>query len=246
VLAILLTGLPTVAPGCGDDGGDLGDTDTDVDTDTDTDTDIDTDTDADTDTCDLGAWEGDFIVVNADSIDYELEGYTEVTGELLVDDTWLWDLDGLQCLQAVGALRIVDNSDLYCLYGLDNLEQVDGRMLVVGNTGLEQLSGLGSLTTVGGELELGWNPQLVDLWGLDSLTSAGSLMVLGNEELESLEALESLTAVEEDLLVMSNELLPYCEICDLLEQLDAEPTTVTATDSQDDSCWTDAGLSCPF
>lgn len=77
------------------------------------------------------------------------------------------------------------------------------------------------------------------LTGLENVASVGgNLNVSSNDNIASLDGLASLTAVGGTAMwVTLNPLLPYCEVCDLLDQLADVPGTLSITDNQPDACW---------
>jgi hypothetical protein len=90
--------------------------------------------------------------------------------------------------------------------GLENLVAVDGALTIAENGyALENLSGLNNLQYVGGGLTLGYNYALTSLQQLESLTSVG--------QLEN----------GEDVRIVSNRVLPNCEICNLISRLSSVP-----------------------
>jgi hypothetical protein len=68
---------------------------------------------------------------------------------------------------------------------------------------------------------------LTDLNGLNGITSVGELSVRENESLESLDGLESLTMIQSteqySLMIDDNPILPDCEVCLFLEQIESLP-----------------------
>ncbi len=139
-----------------------------------------------------------------DSADIEsLKGITRIAGSLLVCDSNLTDLKGLESLECIdGDLWIENNSYLTSLEGLDSLTVVK-HLYIFDNAILPDLSGLDELKTVSGVVSIENNASLVSLSGLDSLVSAGYLGVVRNNTLNSL-FMDSLCHVSDLFLIRAN------------------------------------------
>jgi hypothetical protein len=253
LVAVLSAGLLMLAPGCGDDErtGDDSSADTDSDSDTDTDT---------NDECTGGVWDDDYVISDTEDL-AALNGYTEVTGSLAIIETDLANLDGLGCLTTVGGnmnldsnydlininglnnlavvsghFWITDNNILADLYSLGDLAEVGGNCWITGNDALTSLAGLNALGSLGGELWIGENESLTSVNGLESVSSIpGHLLIIGNPVLDDLNGMSALTIVE-DLAINTNEELPDCEVCDILDQLLGVPDTIDVHDNLADDC----------
>ncbi|KAA5823616.1 T9SS type A sorting domain-containing protein [Algibacter amylolyticus] len=103
--------------------------------------------------------------------------YTEVTGNLFIDETLdgeIVNLNGLSTLTQVGGtLRIFGNKQLTSLNGLEALVSVGQILQVDSNTTITSLSGLDNLISIGINLNISRNTALTTLSGLDALTSVG-------------------------------------------------------------------------
>ena len=132
-----------------------------------------------------------------------LAGYEAVSGNLFVEGTTLADFTGLECLASVG-----------------------GGMWIVENDSLANLQGLNALTSVGDNLTFELNVSLTSLDGLDSLTElGGALHIEYNLALTNLDGPSALTSVGDYFSVFFNDVLPDCEVCELLDQLTTGPTS---------------------
>jgi hypothetical protein len=78
-------------------------------------------------------WQGDYYI--ADSTDVQmLNGYTEITGALVISNSNLKRLSGLENITSVGGyLSINDNPTLTNLSGLENLTSIDGDFNISSN-----------------------------------------------------------------------------------------------------------------
>ena len=96
-----------------------------------------------------------------------LSGCTEITGNLIIDDSTLVNLTGLENLTSVGGnLEIIWNNLLTSLTGLDNLTSVGGNLTISVIHFLTSLSALSNLTGVGGDLYIYDSPLLTSLSGI--------------------------------------------------------------------------------
>jgi hypothetical protein len=110
-----------------------------------------------------------------------LSGCTEITGDLIISNTSLTSLSGLENLTSVGgSLGIFLNNVLTSLSGLEKLTSVGSNIEILSNAVLTSLSGLENLTSVGGFLEIFGNNALTSLSGLGNLTSVGEYLEIGN------------------------------------------------------------------
>jgi hypothetical protein len=255
-------------------GGGAADAGTDLDTDTDTDTDVDTDTDADTDTasCTGVPWEGDYAIDGGADL-AGLVGYEAVQGDLSITADDLSDLDGLQCLSEVeGSLRVIEATALASLAGLQGLDVIGGDLEILdaaeGGVGVLANATLPSLSSLGGDLRLRDHPELeilsisdlggvggtFDLTGNEALTTVtaldlavinGDFVFVGNDDYEDFDGLNTLAVVDGDVKIYDNGALPYCRICDLLDQLSGFDGALELHDNITDPCWVDSTLTCP-
>ena len=146
---------------------------------------------------------GDLIV---DSEPSELSCVCGVAGDLVVRDTDLSSIDGLDGLVGVAGDVIIDaNPNLTGLEGLSALTSVRGDLVVSDNDDLASLVGLGGVRSVDGSVEVQHNAILTGLMGLSSLGSIGEDMhVSGNPSMEQADGLESLLVIGGDLEVSDN------------------------------------------
>ena len=129
-------------------------------------------------------WKGDYKITNDDSID-DLSGYAFLAGDLIVENTTLDSLDGLECLAGI-----------------------DGK-LSIGSPGgtehLKSLDGLRNLVKVGKDVIISTNKSLTTLQGLEKLSSiGGGLIIQGNYVLKNLVGLGGLETIPEKFIIKSN------------------------------------------
>lgn len=102
--------------------------------------------------CSAGVWSGDYIAGSQADLD-ALAGYTEVTGDLVIEDIDGVHLTGPACLAAVGGtVRIYDNAWIASVSGFDRLRTIGGRLVVIDNRRLTAFSGFDELRTIAGAL----------------------------------------------------------------------------------------------
>jgi hypothetical protein len=142
------------------------------------------------------------------------------------------------------------DGDFYVTSSMD-LDLMEGCVEITGTLGIvlcndcEGLEVLQSLTQIGGSLQIFSTDPFTDLAEFGGLTAVGDeLLIQGNELLESLDGLAALTEVGGLVDVSDNELLPYCEVCEFIDQLELSDTGLVTTDNLADECGYDAGLDC--
>lgn len=132
----------------------------------------------------------------------DLSGYTSVTRELIIRNSSLVNLAGLESLREIGKSLIIEkNAQLSDFEGLGNLTTV-GKIIVSENPALTRLSGLDSLTS-STAVSICDNDNLTDLNGFDNFTAIQSLGIESNDSLASLAGLDNLTYID-NLSVVEN------------------------------------------
>lgn len=167
-----------------------------------------------------------------------LANVCEITGVLVVENTDLVSLGGLENLQRVGgaltvaqndllqsidelrSLRrvgddflILQNPALEKIAKLHRLEYIGGSFGVVDNSKLEQITGLNNCKVglcVGRSLEIFDNELLAIIDGFNGLHSAQRVAIFQNDSLVSLRGFERLEFVFDAIFVGVNNLLQTC------------------------------------
>jgi hypothetical protein len=135
-------------------------------------------------------WEGDFHHSTHDVAD--LDGYTEVTGNIEIQDTTASALQNLQCLRRVGGkLWIGVSHDVVDLDMLDSLEYVGTELQLDIHDNLENVDGLSNLTHATA-LELDLNPKLTDISGLANVATTLEQISINRSGIVSLAPLQGL------------------------------------------------------
>jgi hypothetical protein len=101
-------------------------------------------------------------------------------------------------------------------------------MSIWNNDSLADLGGLRNIASVGGQMWIGSNPALTSL-GLGGLATFGCEPYCWGEDEEE-------ECYETCLQITSNPVLPQCEACDLLDQLDGFTGTFEFEGNQPDDC----------
>jgi hypothetical protein len=98
--------------------------------------------------------------------------------------------------------------------------EIDGNVEIGGND-ITNLDSLGIITTIQGNLEVSDNPNLSGLSGLTNVTAIGGILIIYNNDLlTSLSGIDNIdTASIEELYIVSNDNLSYCNIVNVCDYL---------------------------
>jgi hypothetical protein len=145
----------------------------------------------------------------------ELSGYMAVTGDLIIKNTALRNLEGLECLSEIGGeLVMVNNSLLENIDGLRNLTSV-ARIEISYNPVLMNLGGLRNIASVEDYLFITCNDALINMNGLSAITSVDNLFVNNNDALTNLKGLSNLVTVNQEFVVIGNDGLTNLDLISL-------------------------------
>jgi hypothetical protein len=114
------------------------------------------------------------------------------------------ELTGLEALTTTGTFNIAHNSALVSLEGLSGLTHVNDSLDINSNELLPTLAGLENLTVITGRLLVQRNHTLLSLEGVSGLTSMARLEVQINDNLTSMDGLDSLETLSESLTIFAN------------------------------------------
>jgi hypothetical protein len=131
------------------------------------------------------------------------------------------------------------------IYTDEDIDTLSGYVEITGDLAVvlsevEDLTGLECLITVGGELVILNNDWITSVDGLNNLeTIEDTLTIADNGGITNLDGLGSLTAINGmgDFWIWNNQNLPYCEICELMDQLVTGPGILDVSDNLEDSCY---------
>jgi len=135
-----------------------------------------------------------------------LSQLTSLGNGLIIDNTAITNLSGLQNLTTTGYnIVITNNSNLISLEGLENISATSSHLKIENNNALTDLSGLNNITQIGESLLIFDNDNLQNLSGLNALTSIGSQLYLKNNiNMTSLSGLENLNSIGTDIRIQGN------------------------------------------
>lgn len=176
---------------------------------------------------------GGLVVTNNDALT-DLTGLQNVVGDTpsitINENDALTSLSDFPSIESVGSLTIQNNNVLANLDGLENLQSIDGILYIWGNNSLNSISGLENLNTIAGNFWLSNHPNLTSLSGLENLSQLGGVFIQLNDllsdlsplsnlsildylsigfspNLTSLQGLEGIQSVTEDLAIINNPML---------------------------------------
>jgi hypothetical protein len=148
-------------------------------------------------------------------------------------------------LKAVGSWLTIRQNGALADFAASELRQLDGDVTVVGNASLAALE-LGEAGQIPGNLTVSDNAALELLETPGLVVIATDLTIDGNPALADLAGLDSLVSVGGAIDISHNGALPFCEVCDLLDQLTGFAGELTSTANQVDECWSGSALDCPM
>lgn len=108
-----------------------------------------------------------------------LEGF-DLSGGLGIEESGITDLQGLEHVESMKYLWVLNNPQLTSFDGLENLSQVEIELSIEGNPSLKSLSGLQKLKRVERELSIMENPSLESLEGLNALERVERDLIIYN------------------------------------------------------------------
>lgn len=148
------------------------------------------------------------------------QGWSKIGGLIIKEEVEgdITNLSALSSLVIIGTdgpftetLQIENNKNLQSLDGLQNVKTVGG--ILLANNGLLDISQLENLEEINGSVRIS-NEPLNNLIGLHNLKMLQfTLQISTNENLQSLEDLESLETIGEDIIITSNPTLSnFCAL----------------------------------
>jgi hypothetical protein len=154
--------------------------------------------------CSEGVYKGTYAMKTTGDLN-ELSGYMAVTGDLIIKNTALRNLEGLECLSEIGGELVMENNSLLeNIDGLSNLTSVASTEISY-NPVLMNLDGFRKLASVEEYLFITCNDLLTNVNGLAAITSVDNLFINNNDTLVDLSGLSSLTSVNEQLVIIGND-----------------------------------------
>lgn len=153
-----------------------------------------------------------------------LENLESVGGSLSIyKNPMLTSIGALGNLSLIGDdLLILQNEILPDLTGLEGIDSVPGNLIIRRNYQLGSLESLQYLTSVGEDLRITLNSSLPDLQGLEGIVSVPGDVVLFNEQMVSLDGLDNLNFIGDNLQIGDQDVFWNIQLQDLsaLENLE--------------------------
>ncbi|XRE43685.1 hypothetical protein ACIVBQ_001889 [Tenacibaculum discolor] len=128
----------------------------------------------------------------------------QINGDLFIVNTILKNLNGMENIMLTSVdtrLVIINNDELTNINALSNITNL-GSLRILGNSLLQKLNGLQNLTTIQQELSIGLNPLITNLNILQNLSYVHKINITGNSALENLNGLEQI--VDVNTIVIKN------------------------------------------
>ena len=127
---------------------------------------------------------------------------------LFVNNALLSSISGLSGLSKTPNLYLKDNPSLTTLYGLHNVETIDGNIQIRNCDGIIDFSGLENLTDVTEYMDINSNEKLTSLNGLENLTSIERIIRIDyNPQLLNVNGLNNLESIAQINIEGNNQLI---------------------------------------
>lgn len=145
------------------------------------------------------------LSINTETDIQALDGICMVNGQILISNSQLTSLAGLDSLKIItGNFRIENNALLLDLTGLENLIEVGGDLSITFNQSIESLTGLDRLRYIRGTHMISWNQALQSFTGIDNLTTIDkSFYVQSMPLIENFEGFNKLKNIGETFSISS-------------------------------------------
>ena len=152
-----------------------------------------------------------------------LTALVEVTGSLSFRQCLdLERLDGLEHLEEVGSLSLLQVPRLRRIDQTRKLTTVRGSLIISNLPSLENIEGFNSVTSVRENLVLEALPKLRRIDGLGGLRQVGHLQIMRNDALEDLTGLIALKVVRGELRISDNPKLSAAAIQWLIDRIEVK------------------------
>ncbi len=144
--------------------------------------------------CKVGnLWFGNHTITNVSDLN-ALRGVEIMMGILLIEESNLASLAGLERLTQVRTLRIENNTALESLDGLEGFTTAEGVIIIENNDALLNLEGLGNLNSVF-QLDIIDNDSLASIDGLENITTLVAANIVNNSALTNLNGFSGLEEI---------------------------------------------------
>jgi hypothetical protein len=166
------------------------------------------------------------LTSQADVDSFFAEAYSKILGFIIEEEVAgdITNLNALSTLVEIGtatnvdyAIRILNNSSLTDLSGLENLRAWKGGGVISGNK-ISDLSVFSQIERIDGSFSISNEPLLANLNGLSNIIEiTGELQIINNSSLLNLSGLENLNRLGQDLSIIGNvNLTDFCGLENLI------------------------------
>ena len=131
----------------------------------------------------------------------------EITGFLLIQSILATSVEGLNNLEKVKRLIILENTNLQQIDALGKLEVQLDVLVIISNFQLKSLKPLAGIRDSAETLIVTGNHTLKNIDGLEGITYAGNLDVIGNRNLENMNGFQNIKSIGRSLLLVDNNKL---------------------------------------
>lgn len=154
----------------------------------------------------------DLILTTQDQVDLAFT-QTHVAGNVYIgycpdkNSSRITNLHGLRNLTKIDGSLLIFETDISVIDGLDKLQEIGGVFSIYMNSSLKEIKNLNSLKTIN-ELSVFGNDELLHINGFNSLTNCSTTLTINvNANLETIEGFNNLTYIGEDLSITSSNKL---------------------------------------
>ncbi|CAM4329990.1 hypothetical protein ZORO111903_13830 [Zobellia roscoffensis] len=156
-----------------------------------------------------GIYEGSItLTTQAEVENFGTIGYTEVTGDVIIEDSatpTITSLANLDYLTKIGGSLTISKTAITNLQGLQNLTSIGNRLTISNNNNLNVLTGLGNVTSIGGRyVTITNNSALTSLTGLENITEINGELRISYNSITSLAGLDNISSIELALIITQN------------------------------------------
>lgn len=176
---------------------------------------------------------GSIYILQNDSIEdlKGLDSLVNVSSNFVVAyNNNIANLEGLTQLETVGRLDVRGNLSMKDFQGLERLRKAD-EMYFEENDSLINFEGANQLDSVG-YFAVFYNKQLQNFQGFNNIKAiSGDFIVVGNTHLITLEGLDALNAITDNVHINNNDNLSDCSVLGICHQLKMNPASLIVYDN---------------
>lgn len=132
-------------------------------------------------------------------------GCIEILGNTSITGAGISDLSGLSQLKKLKQLDISNCNNLSDFTGLENIDEIKGRLSILSTNGVNSMNGFTSLEKISGQVIISLNNGMLSLDGLQNLKQIGSfIQVSDNQNMQNLEGIGNLEVLTGSFTVYNN------------------------------------------